>query len=74
MKLAGHLLVMALLSMTTINGERFTGINIRSSSPMNFFMGTLLWCLASSVYYLTIAKYLQENFCGTLKNCENREV
>ena len=24
--------------------------------------------LASSVYYLTIAKYLQENFCGALKN------
>ena len=29
--------------------------------------------LASSVYYLTIAKYSRENFHGTLTNRENHE-
>ena len=73
MKLAGHLLVMAILSMTTINGERFTGLNIHSSSLWIFSWEHFCGPLTSSVYYLTIAKYLRENFCGTLKNCENHE-
>ena len=43
----------------TINGERFAGLNIHSFSPMKFFTGILEFVatLASSVYYLTIAKY-----------------
>ena len=34
-----------------------------------YFRGTL----ATSIYYLPIAKYSRENFHGTLKNRENRE-
>ena len=56
--------------------ERFAGLNIRGLSPMKAFVGILLWeyfcgALASSVYYLIIAKYSQENFRNTLKNCKS---
>ena len=39
--------------------------------PYEFFTGILLRCLGQQCYYLTIAKYSQENFCSTLKNCES---
>ena len=57
--------------------ERFTGLNIRSFSSMKVFLEILSLCIghtrATSVHYLPIAKNLQENFCGKLKNRENRE-
>ena len=55
----------------TINVGRFTGLNICSFSPMKFLREDFCGPLASSVYYLTIAKYSQKNFRGTLKNCES---
>ena len=57
----------------TVNGERFAGLNIRGFSLMKFFTGIFHGALVSSVYYLTITKYSQENFHGTLKNHENHE-
>ena len=38
---------------------------------MKFFIEILLQCIATSVYYLPIAKNSQENFRGTLKNHKN---
>ena len=37
-------------------------------SPMKFLQDYLHSALASGVYYLTLAKYSQENFHGILKN------
>ena len=39
--------------------------------PYEFFVEMILWCLGQHVYHITIAKYSQENFCGTLKNRKN---
>ena len=39
--------------------------------PYEDFHRNICCSLASSIYYLTIAKYPQENFRGTLKNHEN---
>ena len=57
---------------TTVNGEKFAGLNIHSFSPMEFFVGILSWCLGQKCLLFNITKYSQENFRGTLKNCENR--
>ena len=35
------------------------------------FVGTLSQCLGQQYYYLTTAKYSQENFWDTLGNCES---
>ena len=40
---------------------------------MKFSWKYFCGALATSVYYLPIAKNSQENFCGTLKTRENRE-
>ena len=40
---------------------------------MKFFVGILFIALASSVYYLTIAKYSWKIFRGTLKSRENHK-
>ena len=57
----------------TVNMERFTGLNIRGFSRTKFSQESFHHALASSVNYLTIAKYLRKNFRGTLKNHENHE-
>ena len=57
------------MSLITVNGERFAGLSIRDFSPMRFSREYFHGALASSVYYLTKAKYSQENFRGILKNC-----
>ena len=57
----------------TINVERFTGLNIHGFNPMKFSWEYFCCVLVSIVYYLTIAKYLWENFRSTLKNHENHE-
>ena len=54
----------------TVNGERFAGVNICGFSLMKFFMRIFSWCLGQQCF-LTIAKYSQENFHGTVKNYEN---
>ena len=61
------------LEQFTVNGERFAGLNICGFSPMKFSQEYFCGALASSVYYLTIAKYSWKNFCGTLKKCENHK-
>ena len=52
---------------------RFAGLNIVVSALWSFSWEYFCSALASGVYYLTIAKCPWENFCGTLKNCENHE-
>ena len=52
----------------TVNGEIFAELNILSFIPIKFSQEYFHGILASGIYYLTIAKYLWENFCGTLKN------
>ena len=59
--------------MYTTNVERFAGLNILGFSPMKVLWEYFCSALASSVYYLTIAKNSWENFCGTVKNRENCE-
>ena len=61
-------------SSNTVNMERFTGLNIRSFSPVKFSRKYFCDALASSVYYLTIAKYSQENFHSTLKTAKTVKV
>ena len=52
----------------TVNGERFTGLNIRGFSPMNFFMEILSQCLGQQCL---LFNYRRKNFCSTLKNRES---
>ena len=47
--------------------ERCTGLNISGFVPMKILLEHFHSPLASGVYYLTIAKCSQENFCGTLE-------
>ena len=51
--------------ITTVNAKRFTGLNIHGFSPMKFFTGILFDALASSIYFLTIAKV----FMGKFSQC-----
>ena len=54
--------------------ERLTGLNIILwFQPYEVSQEYFCCVLASSVYYLTIAKHLWENFCSTLKDHENHE-
>ena len=55
----------------TVNMEKFTGLNIHGFRPIKIFAGILSRCHGQHVYYLTIAKYSQENFRSTLKNRES---
>ena len=57
-----------LIHSYTVNVERFAGLNI---GPMKFFVRILSRSFGQRVYYLAIAKYSQENFCGMLKNRES---
>ena len=52
---------------------RLTGLNIYDFNPMKFSQEYFCCVLASSVYYLTIAKYLRQTFRSTLKNHKNHE-
>ena len=47
--------------------ERFAGLNIQFQPYRSFLREYFCCALASSVYYLTIAKYPWENFHSTLK-------
>ena len=54
--------------------ERFAGLKICGFSSMKIFWQEYFrGALASSVYYLTIAQYSQENSHGTLTNRDNCE-
>ena len=44
-------------SKLTVNVERFVGPNISGFSLIKFFIRMLYGALASTTYYLTIAKY-----------------
>lgn len=55
----------------TINVERFTGLKHFRFQHHEVFVGILSQCLGQQYYYLTTAKYSQENFWDTLGNCES---
>ena len=57
----------------TINWKDSLGQTFVVSALWSFSQGYFHGALASNVYCWTIAKYSQENFCGTLKNHENRK-
>ena len=52
---------------------KISGLNIRGFSPIKFLRKYFRGALATSVYYLPIAKNSQKNFRGTLKNHKNRK-
>ena len=56
-----------------VDVERFAGLYIYGFSSMKFSWKYFCGALASSIYYLTRAKYSWENFRSTLKNHENHE-
>ena len=62
---------------TTIDGERFTGINVHGFSPIEVFMEILLCFLGHKCSLFSIIKerhlYSWKNFRGTPENCENHE-
>ena len=62
---------LVLSNIYTVDVERFTGLNICGFSPMKFFVEILRGALATSVYYLPVAKISQKNFRGKLKNCKS---
>ena len=55
----GDCYIIILTQGYAVNMERFTGLNIHGFSPISF---------TGIVYYLTIAKYVQKNFCSTHEN------
>ena len=59
-------------SKTTVDVERFAGLNIRGFSPLKFFAEIPSRRMATSVHYLRIAKNSWENFRGKPKNREIR--
>ena len=60
-----------LILTITVDVKRFAGLNIRDFSPMKFLQKYFRGTLATSVYYLPIAKNSREKFGGTLKNRES---
>ena len=59
---------------TTVNGERFTGLNIRSFGLMKFSRKHFCGALASGVFYLKIAKYSWKTFTVLLKTAKTKKV
>ena len=56
---------------TTVDVERFAGLNIRGFSLWSFSRKYFHGALATSVHYLPKVKNSQENFRGKLKNHGN---
>ena len=56
---------------STVNGERFAGLNIHGFGPIRFFTEIFLQCLGQQCL---LFKYSWENFCGTLKNHKTVKV
>ena len=56
---------------TTVDVERFAGLNIRGFSLWSFSWKYFHGALATSVHYLPKVKNSQENFRGKLKNHGN---
>ena len=57
----------------TVKVEKFAGLNIRGFSAIKFFTEIISRCIGHQCLFVPIAKNLQENFHGTLKNCKNYE-
>ena len=65
----------ACMYVFTVNRGRFTKLNIHGFSPMKFFTEILLQCLGQwCLLFNYIAKYLRENFHGTLKTVKTTKV
>ena len=55
--------------ITTIDGERFTGLNVRIFNPIEFFTEIPLRCLGQKcLLFKERHLYSQENFLKTMKN------
>ena len=65
------------LAISTVNRERFTGLNFCGFHPLKFFMGKLSWCLTFKTlkqhYHMKLVqnKYSQKNFVVLLKTTRN---
>ena len=62
----------------TVEGERFTGLNVHCFSPIEVFMEILSCGLAHKCSLFSTTKerhlYSWENFRGTSENCQNAKV
>ena len=63
--------------MTTVDGERFAGLNICSFSAIEVFMEILPRCFGHKCSLFSATKerslYSRKNFCGTPENREKHE-
>ena len=61
----------------TVDGEKFTGLNVPIFNPIEVFMEILSCCLGQKCLLFSIIKerhlYSWEIFCGILENREKRE-
>ena len=62
----------------TVDGERFTGLNICGFSAIKAFTEIVLHCLGHKCLLFSTVKerhlYSRKNFCGTPENRENAKV
>ena len=64
-----------IFAWNTINGEKFTGLNIHSFSPMKLFTEILSQCLGQQCLVFNYSyKYSQENFAVLLKTVKTVNV
>ena len=63
--------------MTTVDGERFAGLNVCGFNPIEVFKEILSCCLGQKYFLFSIIKrgaYIhRKNFRGTLENYEKCE-
>ena len=63
---------------TTVNGERFAGLNFRGFHPMKFFTGKLSWCLMFTTlkqhHYTKLVNIHGKIFAVLLKTVKNAKV
>ena len=66
-----------LLVLKCLDRETFAGLNVHVFNPNKVFVEILLHCLGQKCLLNSIINerhlYLQENFCGTLENCQKRK-
>ena len=68
---------MVIMTMNTVDGERFAGLNIRGFCAIKVFTEILSCCLDHKCSLFSTIKerrlYSWKNFCGTTGNREKRE-
>ena len=62
---------------STVDMEKFAGLNTHGFNSIEVLSEILLHCLGQKCLLFSIIKerclHLQKNFCGTLENCENHK-